>query len=243
MMLVLLVLPIPVKEPVGAGGFFDNFLGHFIIVVCNAYQIHACRLSRQRVGYGGAFYGGLDTESVNELTKIIVDDDISRAFHPEELQVEVGLGGIGVDDDIGTGVVVDEEGPLGVTTFGVDPNFQRSCARRVDVDGAFGRVGGGADAPWPVDAPFIAEAVGYRVDAVGETAVGLVIDDAFSLDGANNRRMTDAEIKIYECIASDSTWYDLLKVTALCVIDAVKCYLVASVDKDFFFVDGVDAEV
>lgn len=79
------------------------------MVVVDDDQINAGSLARQRIWHGDAVNAGVDAETTYVLPKVIVDDDDGIALHSPKHDVEVAIGGVGVYDHIGTGVVVDDE--------------------------------------------------------------------------------------------------------------------------------------
>ena len=50
-------------------------------------------------------------------------------MHAIENDVEFALRWVRVDDNVGMGIMVDEKVSFNITTFGVDPNFQRGGTR------------------------------------------------------------------------------------------------------------------
>ena len=110
-------------------------------MIHGADEVNPRRFACQGIGYDCAFQVCVNTKSVNELSEIVVDYDDGFTLHAIENNVELTLGRIGIDDDVGSGVVVDEEGAFDKAAFVVHSHFQCAIPGGVDVKGALGGVG------------------------------------------------------------------------------------------------------
>ena len=83
-----------------------------MVTVDGGDHIYPCGLACQGIGHEGAVDICINIEAADELSQIVVNDYDSLALHSIKDDIELAWGGVGVNDNVGAGVVVDEEGAL-----------------------------------------------------------------------------------------------------------------------------------